>query len=80
LLTLLFPRPRLTEPTVMGCSVSTPLDPSGKTALKQNAIIDKMIRMDKRKYDRTIKILLLGMPCAYFPAFRHVRRIDILTF
>lgn len=35
-----------------------------KEAMRQNASIDKMLRMDKKKFDRTIKILLLGMSIA----------------
>jgi hypothetical protein len=45
----------------MGCTSSKPTNAEDKDALKQNASIDKMLRMDKKKFDRTIKILLLGM-------------------
>lgn len=44
----------------MGCSNSKPIEGEDKEAMKQNASIDKMLRMDKKKFDRTIKILLLG--------------------
>lgn len=44
----------------MGCSGSKELSPEERQAVKHNAAIDKMIRMDKKTYDRTVKILLLG--------------------
>jgi hypothetical protein len=44
----------------MGCSSSKPTDAEHREAVKQNATIDKMLRMDKKKFERTIKILLLG--------------------
>ncbi|KMU77198.1 guanine nucleotide-binding protein alpha-1 subunit [Coccidioides immitis RMSCC 3703] len=44
----------------MGCSGSKEISPEERQAIKQNASIDKMIRMDKKTYDRTVKILLLG--------------------
>lgn len=44
----------------MGCTSSKPVDPEEKVALKKNADIEKMIRMDKKSSDRTVKILLLG--------------------
>ena len=47
--------------TRMGCTSSKPTGADDKDALKQNASIDKMLRMDKKKFDRTIKILLLGV-------------------
>lgn len=48
--------------STMGCSPSKSIDgEDSKEATKQNASIDKMLRMDKKKFDRTIKILLLGM-------------------
>lgn len=43
----------------MGCT-SSKLEPADKEAAKQTATIDRLIRMDKKTYDRTIKILLLG--------------------
>jgi hypothetical protein len=43
----------------MGCT-SSKLEPADKEATKHTATIDRMIRMDKKVYDRTIKILLLG--------------------
>jgi hypothetical protein len=43
----------------MGCAGSK-LDPVDKEALRKNATIDRMIRLDKKISDRTIKILLLG--------------------
>lgn len=45
----------------MGCMSSKPADPADKDALQQNSRIDRMIRNDKKRMDRTIKILLLGM-------------------
>lgn len=48
----------------MGCSSSKPMGAEDKEAMRQNASIDKMLRMDKKKFDRTIKILLLGMSIA----------------
>jgi len=82
LLTLLFPHPGFTDPIVMGCSVSTPtpLGPAGKDGFKQNAMIERMIRMDKKKYDRTVKILLLGMSCIHFPALLQAQRVGMLKF
>lgn len=44
----------------MGCTNSKPTEAEDKEAMKQNASIDKMLRLDKKKFDRTIKILLLG--------------------
>ncbi|EEQ91758.1 small G-protein GPA2 [Blastomyces dermatitidis ER-3] len=44
----------------MGCASSTPVDPQDRIAARQTATIDKMIRMDKKVQDRTVKILLLG--------------------
>ncbi|KAK2741843.1 hypothetical protein FQN55_008130 [Onygenales sp. PD_40] len=44
----------------MGCASSAPVDPDDKVAARQTAAIDKMIRNDKKNYDRTVKILLLG--------------------
>lgn len=44
----------------MGCGSSTPVDPDERVAVRQTAVIDKMIRMDKKVQDRTVKILLLG--------------------
>lgn len=44
----------------MGCAPSKPENPEDREAMKQNASIDKMLRMDKKNYDRTVKILLLG--------------------
>lgn len=46
----------------MGC-MSSKVDPEDKEASKINANIDKQIRTDKKIYDRTVKILLLGMYC-----------------
>ncbi|KAN0083080.1 Guanine nucleotide binding protein (G-protein), alpha subunit [Elaphomyces granulatus] len=43
----------------MGCT-SSKLEPADKEAARQTATIDRLIRMDKKSYDRTIKILLLG--------------------
>jgi hypothetical protein len=68
----------------MGCSASTPLDPTTKEAtkeaFKQNAFIDKMIRMDKKRYNRTVKILLLGISMHTFSASGRIQRIDMLNF
>lgn len=44
----------------MGCANSAPVDPEDRVATRQTAAIDKMIRMDKKVHDRTVKILLLG--------------------
>ncbi|EGC49963.1 guanine nucleotide-binding protein alpha-2 subunit [Histoplasma capsulatum var. duboisii H88] len=44
----------------MGCGSSTPVDPDERVAVRQTAAIDKMIRIDKKVQDRTVKILLLG--------------------
>jgi hypothetical protein len=44
----------------MGCLPSTEVDPEGKEAGKRNARIDRQIRNDKKRLDRTVKILLLG--------------------
>ncbi|EEH48519.1 uncharacterized protein PADG_04598 [Paracoccidioides brasiliensis Pb18] len=44
----------------MGCASSQPVDPTDKIAARHTAAIDKMIRMDKKVQDRTVKILLLG--------------------
>ncbi|EER43756.1 small G-protein GPA2 [Histoplasma capsulatum H143] len=45
---------------IMGCGSSTPVDPDERVAVRQTAAIDKMIRIDKKVQDRTVKILLLG--------------------
>lgn len=45
----------------MGCMSSKPVDPADKEALQQTSKIDRMIKTDKKRMDRTIKILLLGM-------------------
>ncbi|KAF3490757.1 small G-protein GPA2 [Arthroderma uncinatum] len=44
----------------MGCMNSKDVSPEMKEQGKQSAAIDKAIRADKKKYDRTVKILLLG--------------------
>ncbi|KAI1929830.1 hypothetical protein LOZ58_000648 [Ophidiomyces ophidiicola] len=44
----------------MGCSGSRELSPEERRAVKHNATLDRLIRMDKKTYDRTVKILLLG--------------------
>jgi hypothetical protein len=52
----------LLDTDTMGCT-SSKVDPEDKEAVRTNANIDKQIRTDKKKYDRTVKILLLGMFC-----------------
>lgn len=47
----------------MGC-MSSKVDAEDKEALKANANIEKQIRTDKKTFDRTVKILLLGTPYA----------------
>jgi guanine nucleotide-binding protein subunit alpha len=42
--------------------MSSKVDPEDKEALKTNANIEKQIRSDKKTFDRTVKILLLGTP------------------
>lgn len=44
----------------MGC-MSSKVEADDKEAVKINANIDKQIRADRKTYDRTVKILLLGM-------------------
>ncbi|KAK2746464.1 hypothetical protein FQN57_003090 [Myotisia sp. PD_48] len=44
----------------MGCTSSKDIDPEMKEQMRKNAAIEKVIRVDKRTYDRTVKILLLG--------------------
>lgn len=44
----------------MGCMNSKDISPEMKEQGKHSAAIDKVIRADKKKYDRTVKILLLG--------------------
>jgi guanine nucleotide-binding protein subunit alpha len=44
----------------MGCAPSKTEDGMDKEAAKRNANIDKLLRMDKKNFDRTVKILLLG--------------------
>ena len=43
----------------MGCLVSKP-EEADREALQRNARIDRAIKSDKKRLDRTIKILLLG--------------------
>jgi guanine nucleotide-binding protein subunit alpha, other len=46
--------------------MSSKVEPEDKEAAKVTATIDKQIRGDRKTYDRTVKILLLGMyrfPC-----------------
>lgn len=45
----------------MGCSGSKEAEQEDRSAVKRNATIDRVIRMDKKTQDRTVKILLLGM-------------------
>jgi guanine nucleotide-binding protein subunit alpha len=45
----------------MGCSPSKQSEPEERLAAKRNATIERMIRVDKKVDDRTVKILLLGM-------------------
>jgi guanine nucleotide-binding protein subunit alpha len=42
--------------------MSSKVDPEDKEALKASANIEKQIRTDKKTFDRTVKILLLGTP------------------
>ena len=51
----------------MGCTGSKPASQDDRDAIKRNATIDKMIRMDKKTQDRTVKILLLGTTEARTP-------------
>ncbi|KAM5434299.1 hypothetical protein MferCBS31731_006794 [Microsporum ferrugineum] len=44
----------------MGCMNSKDITPEMREQGKHSAAIDKVIRADKKKYDRTVKILLLG--------------------
>ncbi|PGG97374.1 hypothetical protein AJ80_09714 [Polytolypa hystricis UAMH7299] len=44
----------------MGCTSSKAVSPEDRIAVKHTAHIDKMIRMDKKLDERTVKILLLG--------------------
>lgn len=45
----------------MGCMNSKDISPEMREQGKHSAAIDKVIRADKKKYDRTVKILLLGV-------------------
>lgn len=49
----------------MGC-MNSKVEAEDKEAARINAGIEKQIRNDKKTYDRTVKILLLGM---YHPLF-----------
>lgn len=54
----------------MGCMNSKDISPEMKEQGKHSAAIDKVIRADKKKYDRTVKILLLGAYTAvYLPTY-----------
>lgn len=44
----------------MGC-MNSKVEGEDKEATRVNASIEKQIRNDKKTYDRTVKILLLGM-------------------
>lgn len=44
----------------MGC-INSKVEPEDKEAVRINAGIDKQIRSDKKTYDRTVKMLLLGV-------------------
>lgn len=50
-----------TSSGTMGCMNSKDITPEMREQGKHSAAIDKVIRADKKKYDRTVKILLLGM-------------------
>lgn len=44
----------------MGCAPSKDEGKPDREGFKRNAAIDNLISMDKKKLDRTVKILLLG--------------------
>lgn len=46
----------------MGCMSSKQAEAADKEAVQRTARIDKTLKNDKKLMDRTIKILLLGMP------------------
>jgi hypothetical protein len=46
----------------MGCMSSKQAEAADKEAVQRTVLIDKTLKNDKKLMDRTIKILLLGMP------------------
>jgi hypothetical protein len=44
----------------MGCAPSKDEGKPDREGFKRNAAIDNLISMDKKRLDRTVKILLLG--------------------